>query len=81
MEIDPKTLGAIIGGALLLLGAGGGGGAWLTTSGQQTGAENACDGVVEQFLNQLSEQREACDARVKACWEHRTRYNSEQPTD
>ena len=66
MKIDAKTLGAIIGSALLAAS----GGSFATHRAESAGASSACEGVVKQFLSQLSAQQAACDERVKACWEH-----------
>jgi len=77
MEIDAKTLGAIIGAAILAAGGGG----FLTHKAETAGASGACDAVVEQFLEQLSEAREACDERVRICWQSRSRHSGSSSTD
>jgi PBP1b-binding outer membrane lipoprotein LpoB len=78
MEIDAKTMGTIIATALMAAS----GGSFMTHKAETSGAINACDGVVQQCFEQvsdqrsdcneqLSQQRDSCDDRVKACWQQR----------
>jgi hypothetical protein len=74
MEVNSKMIGAFFGAMVMAAG----GGAFTnhatqasTLAAQASTAVNVCDTVVEQFLQQMKDQRDSCNERVRTCWERR----------